>query len=293
MTKSELAEGICSEKYIYLIETDKRNPSVDLLIQLGMKLGIDLLSYTPYLDCQDPIMVKAYVDEFSKLRINNRYDLLIEASERANLIPDFCDLPWKIEIHINDILYQLLIKTNYFKVTLDIEKLLTNYKKYMMSEQKTVLYLTQSIAYQGLNKIENSRNALKKATTWLSMTQINARHTEYTISIKLNELSLESLCENYEGVCKLGEALTHFQFEQRTIDRLHFTFAFLAIAHYQLNDIETAGKYLKKCIMRLNIEFRPNDLHLLKGILNFEKVLKYFDALKELDALYGGDSKPR
>ena len=39
LTQEQLAENICSEKYVYLIEKGERTPSTDLLRQFSDKIG--------------------------------------------------------------------------------------------------------------------------------------------------------------------------------------------------------------------------------------------------------------
>lgn len=50
MSRKALAEGICSEKYIYMNETNKRNPSAYILSDLSERLDLDFFGYYPYLD---------------------------------------------------------------------------------------------------------------------------------------------------------------------------------------------------------------------------------------------------
>ena len=55
MSRQTIAEGICSEKYIYLIERNERNPSAYILDQLSEKLGIDLFEYYQYQNFKNSI----------------------------------------------------------------------------------------------------------------------------------------------------------------------------------------------------------------------------------------------
>ncbi len=45
MSRKELAENICSEKYLYLIEKGDRTPSSEITRLLGDKVGVDIFKY--------------------------------------------------------------------------------------------------------------------------------------------------------------------------------------------------------------------------------------------------------
>ena len=59
-TQQELAEGICTDKHIYLIETNQRNPSVKMLNKLSEKLEVDLFEYYQYFHFENPAIVLEY-----------------------------------------------------------------------------------------------------------------------------------------------------------------------------------------------------------------------------------------
>ena len=66
LSRAELAKGICSEKYVYLIEKGKRTPSTQIMRHFCNKLKTDLFLYYEYLDCKDPINTYFFICEFNK-----------------------------------------------------------------------------------------------------------------------------------------------------------------------------------------------------------------------------------
>lgn len=50
MSRKELSEGICTQKYVYLIEKNERNPSAYILNSFSDRLGLDLFDYYQYLN---------------------------------------------------------------------------------------------------------------------------------------------------------------------------------------------------------------------------------------------------
>jgi transcriptional regulator with XRE-family HTH domain len=68
MSAQELAEGICSNKYIYMIENNERVPSVEILNKLFEKLKYDYTEYLQFAEMEDSIMVARLVREIDYLR---------------------------------------------------------------------------------------------------------------------------------------------------------------------------------------------------------------------------------
>jgi len=104
----ELAHGICTDKYIYLIEKGERSPSTEILRLLGNRLGVDYVVYYEYLDCLDPIRVREFMIQMKVIRKNNNQAELMEVTLEAKKIPDFNTLPWKYEVVLNEPSYLVL-----------------------------------------------------------------------------------------------------------------------------------------------------------------------------------------
>ncbi len=83
ISRKSLADGLCSEKYIYLIEKGERTPSAEMSALLGDKLGIDLFEYYEYVDCIDPIDVNQAIKLFTRYRNGNDMVALKRVTDEA------------------------------------------------------------------------------------------------------------------------------------------------------------------------------------------------------------------
>jgi len=101
MSRHELAENICSEKYLYMVETGKRTPSCHMVRTLGDKMRVDLCKYSEYFDCLNPVQVRSFIEKFYIYRRDNNYAALKEATEEALKIEDYHKDPWRYEIQLN------------------------------------------------------------------------------------------------------------------------------------------------------------------------------------------------
>ena len=68
MSASELSKGICSQKYIYMIESNERVPSAEILYKLFNKLNFDYEDYLHYVETDNALEVRALVMEIDWAR---------------------------------------------------------------------------------------------------------------------------------------------------------------------------------------------------------------------------------
>ena len=94
MTQAALAGDVCSLKHLYSIERGIRMPSGYMLGQLGRKLGVNLFSYFPYLNCADPVAMKEAMDRMAKRRRQLGYCSLAGLRRELECLEDFRRPPW-------------------------------------------------------------------------------------------------------------------------------------------------------------------------------------------------------
>lgn len=82
LTQEELARGICSRQYIYLVETGKRMLSAYALQLVSFKLGVDLSKYVLLSSYEDPIHIEKTMSEMDLLRRNRNFSELYEHVNR-------------------------------------------------------------------------------------------------------------------------------------------------------------------------------------------------------------------
>ncbi len=73
ISRSDLCNGICSEKQLYRIETLKSIPSIYLVQQLSYRLGVNLTCYLIYSFCDNPIYVTQKIKEIEFYYLNRNY----------------------------------------------------------------------------------------------------------------------------------------------------------------------------------------------------------------------------
>ena len=112
LTQKELAEGICTDKYIYLIETKKRNPSVKILNKLSKKLSVDLFEYYQYLHFENPAIVMEYKQRFERHIQLSEVEKLKEAADEAAQLSVFQSEPLSYDINIINLFYEGTIEGN-------------------------------------------------------------------------------------------------------------------------------------------------------------------------------------
>lgn len=109
MTREQLADGVCSPKYLYLIEKGARTPSNTIIIRLSEKLNTSLFEYCNYLECENPIAVKNIMSDFIDSRILFDYNKLKKYKDISDTFKDFRRIPWKFEVSFNEAMLKLFV----------------------------------------------------------------------------------------------------------------------------------------------------------------------------------------
>lgn len=259
MSRRELSEGICSEKYIYLIETNKRTPSANLIKLISDKLGVDLFSYYEYLDCSKPILVKKYIDNFALYRSKFEPQLLCESTSEAIRLQDFNKTPWKYEIRINEFFISIYIRHEYKKTIIEINKFFDEIElKYSKGSYVANVYILLAVCYIFLGDLINAKNATLSAYE-VMLNKSNIRGNEVTItSIKITIMTLSYLLEDNERVIREAKEILEYKYKIESSDRLHYAYFYLAFAQYKTNlhveAIENFKKGIHICLIDNKLE---------------------------------------
>ncbi|MDH8679000.1 helix-turn-helix transcriptional regulator [Fusibacter bizertensis] len=271
MLKSVLAKGICSEKYIYLIEKGERNPSAEILGLLSNRLGIDLLGYYPYLNCKDPIKVRSTHEIFERLRRQSKFIDLAVVTNKALNLDDFKKKPWVYEIIINQLAELNFIRCKFDVVVYKTNLIIRNEKVHLTVLQYINFLLLRSVAYQMLNKIVMSEKDVNTLKSIIELHITNSYFFEHIIAIRINEMALLNIKKVYDQLSELAEETIKFQEQYGRIERIHYSFAFLAIAQFELKLFDQALSALKCCINHLITYDKPIDVSLLFAVEEFRK----------------------
>jgi transcriptional regulator with XRE-family HTH domain len=122
LSQEKLADGICTTKYLYMIEKGRRTPSNAILAKLGEKLNVNFFDYYDYLECEDPIAVKSMADQFALCRRVLDFKTLVKYCNIGSQLLDFNMNPWRLEISFNLALAKLIQAKDVDGARVDIQQ---------------------------------------------------------------------------------------------------------------------------------------------------------------------------
>lgn len=261
LSRNELSHQICSEKYLYLIETGKRSPSSQLLYTFSDRLNEDLFLYYRYLDCKDPISVCRLINKFNFCRQKGDYILLKELNSKAKKTPDFKKNPWKYEIIVNDLSIKVFLENKYEESIREMCEILTDISVHHIENKSQIrLYILLSTCYAILGDIEKSEEATKNVAQLLPKNAI-AYHDQTHIAAHINMMNSFYIAKNYEEVCRKGNYLIQYMNDCGFYDRLLYPFFFTAFSYYHISDYEQAFVFFKKGLYIALADFKPLDIY--------------------------------
>ncbi|MEL7609290.1 MAG: helix-turn-helix transcriptional regulator [Bacillota bacterium] len=261
LTQKQLAECICSPKYVYLVEKGERTPSTGLLRLLSDKLNVDLCALYRYLDCTNPIEVHDAIVLFEKYKRNSDFKNLKELTDEQKAKPDFIRSPWNYEIEINEYCYAVLVEGKAAESIAGLKKVIqkltaSSYLDYHLAQ----LYTLLSICYHRLNDTENSYHAAVCAKKLLKNKQRLAHYKQVTVTTEIGFLFTCLQMHRYQSILLEGNKLLEYQLENNLFERIHYTFFLLALANDKLGDKNAAIGFCKKAIYYTLIYQKEHDI---------------------------------
>lgn len=287
ISRKELTEGICSEKYLYMIEKGERNPSTELTRRLGNRMGVDLFEYYGYLDCKDPIGVKNVMKMFNKYRMENDINSLTEATLEAMNLPDFQKAPWMYAIEYNK--YHIKILGN-GEVLDSINKLPSTISE-MNQNNASVLcianfYVLLSTCYHMTKDIKNAKKAIICADELIRGKDKITKYLQVIITVKICKMSADYLAGELDSVIEEGINLNKYENEASFYERSHYILFFLAFAYYQKGLQEIGIEQFIKALCISLIKFKPIDIYYLRKFEIFEVIIEDQRVPKDLVNLF-------
>lgn len=264
MSRKELSENICTEKYVYLIEKGNRSPSVDVVSLFSDKLGVDLFDYYKYLGCEDPIEVRKKMNEFNMHREKRNFIKLKEATDVAFNLPDFHCKPWIYEIEFNKILYMAFVEQRYDESIIELKNFLSRIEqKYSQSILMANSYTLLSACYQIVDDLLSAKSAVELAYEIVrnKSENENERCVETVITVRISFMSMKYLLGEFNEVINEGIDLLNYQYKLNAYERIFYTFFYLSFAYYKIGEHDNAIKCFKKGVYLLMIESKPMDAY--------------------------------
>ena len=260
ISRNELASGLCSATYVYLIEKGERTPSSDLLRQFSDKLGIDLFNLYQYLDCSDPVKVHETILLFEKYKRNSEFKNLIELTDAVRDHPDFTKAPWRCEIAINKYTCMVLVDGDVYKAIEDLKRMIDLMNRHNCLDKHIAQILSLlSISYQIIGEVQEAEKALEAAMQLMNNKSNMNLYKQVIITTKLSYLFMCLKDNRHEMIIAEGISLLEYQTENNLSERTHYTYYLLSIAYYKLGHSDEAARYFRNVIYSTLIQEKPFD----------------------------------
>lgn len=273
-SQQELAEGICSAKYIYLIEKEERNPSAYILNQLSEKLAIDLFEYYQYLEFENPVAVIEHRKNMDKYIQAGDLEQLKEESSKAAQIEDFQQEPLSYDIMVIDSLYKGLLEG---KTGEAIDRLTTAFEKKELNIDTLTLingYIVLSTCYQLEGKLPEAKTVLSAAYKLIENKKEFPRYHTVIVNVMLSLISYFYNAGEYEKLEKYSNILLDFQEERNKYSQIYYPYFLLASAYYQTNQFTQAKNYFMKAIYSTLLFKNKIDLNILVDLIDFDELIE-------------------
>lgn len=262
MSRKDLSDNICSQKYIYLIEKGERTPSVNMLTMISDRLGIDLFDYYQYLDCINPIKVYEVLKKFRICQRESDFDTLKNIVDEAKKLPDFYHKPWIYELEVNRLAYMVFKEEKYEEVINSINHILQKTdKKYLNNIYGSNLYSLLSTCYQIIGDLVNAEYAVLLAYDIVRNKYKIEKYSHYIVTVRLNLLTLYYLSGKLDKAIQEGNELVQYQNRINSYGRISITYSFLAFSYYKIGDYDDAFSYFEKALYLLLIKYKTTDAY--------------------------------
>ncbi len=291
MSQKVLAEGICSGKYIYLIEKGERSPSIEMTEMLSDKLGEDLFEYNQYLNCFDPISVNKKIKLFNEYRRSSDFTTLAIVTNESMKLPDFNHEPWIYEIQVNHLSYRIFIEQKFIDAIDEINYILHNVNmKYKNRECIANLYILLSTSYQAIGDIVNGEKAVLAAFDIIQNKKKSRKYNQIVISTYLNMMTMYYFIGEYDKAIELGLELNHYQLKMDSYERAHFTSFYLSYSYYEKGNKNDAITWFVKGLYLLAYGYKPMDVYYISTFKPFNILINDQsinpELIKEIKKIY-------
>lgn len=256
LSREKFCSGVCSSKYLYLIEKGERTPSVQIIEAFSYKVGIDLYDYFQYLDFDEPIKVKNMIDQMDNMMVSRDFDGLRRMTDVIQQMKDFSTPPLCYQIDLNIAWLLANVDLNYEKA-----------KKIMLSTLAQMGYpvLDDSIDYGLMYRpvmrgygliavcevrggfVSEGLDRMAKVYRLLEMRKRMRSITHTYLSMGINYAYTLIINGDYEESIRISKALISYQVEANILDRLYITYFTLGHALYLTGERDESRKWLVKC----------------------------------------------
>jgi len=275
ISRNTLSNGICTEKYLYLIEKGQRTPSSEVSHLLSARLGVDLFQYYEYLNCIEPIYVHDAINKLNAYRRTTNFSESIVLIRELALHPDFQKPPYSYELEVDKLGYRMFIKNEYVDAIEDIISLIDSIdNKYSEEEFTANLYVLLSTALQNSMRLEEAKKAQNQAMSILENKEGITKYHQVIYSSRLNRMTLAYLERDYQAVINDGLWLYDFSNRTNVNDRSDFTYYCIAMGYWGAGQKEEAMLWLENCVFAMLTNYRPYDISIISSFGPFTEMIR-------------------
>lgn len=250
LTQNQLAEGICTAKYLYLIEKGERTPSNEVMGELSRKLGEDLFDYYDYLSYENPIAVRKIMGKAEQSLRVSAYSDLTALIEEANQLPDYHVPPLSHHITYLRGIYLLQVEQN----AQEARNLAQDALHSMTSS-----WIDSTFSLRHQNLLARSRIALEEweEACLLSSRMIQSldkvmnlkQNRQLVLSTYITFLITHLFSGRYSETIQKGLELMAIQAEWNLLDASAYLYFILAFAYRKNGDHQESSRMLENGIL--------------------------------------------
>lgn len=283
-SQKKLAEGICTNKYISLIETNQRNPSVNMLNKLSKRLEIDLFEYYQYFHLENPSIVLEYKRKFERyIQLGDLEKLRLESNKAAKL-PMFQSKPLIYDITIINLLYEGIVEGKNNQAIEKIKKILRKENLKIDPLTRVNGYIALSTLYQLKKQLDKARNALFLAYELIKDKGEFSRYQITCVSLLISLTSLLYHEENYNELTNCSQKLLAFQKKHNEYNRIYYGEFYLSIGYYQKKQFVESKKHFMRALYSMTLFENNMDIKFIKNKKIFGELVEYFSI--DLDEIF-------
>lgn len=246
MSRKSLSEGICSEKYVYLIERNERNPSAYILNSFSDRLGLDLFEYYQYLNYDDKTKVFKHKERFERYSQTSDIMKLKKESVEASKLQAFQQEPLIYDIQVIDALYKATVLGERAEAIQGLTDLVETKELNIDPITLVNAYVTLSTAYQLEGRWELAEETIGKAYKLIENKTKFSRYNTVIISVLISITSLLYNMEEYEELIKYSNWLMDFQEKYSEYNRFYYVEYYLAFAYYKIEEPDKAREHFMR-----------------------------------------------
>ncbi len=278
MTRQNLAQDICSEKYVYMIENDQRTPSVDIVNKFNQKLMINLFEYYELLGFDDPTSVKFFSEQFVFQRRRGDIQSLFKMTSEAKECKDYTKEPLCHEIIAIDLETQYYENNGYDQIIHNIqESYFGEQKLNIMDITLSRLYKLTSMCYLKLGKIKQAQEYYNEGYALIKDLRTFKKYQEPFHSYMIYQLELLYFEKKHRKIIEQTEKIIGYQETINSYDRIYYPYYYAAFAYFEMQNYEKSRMLFVKASYAIILHNSLFDYQQIKECEHFNKII---DALE-------------